>query len=127
MSVTPNDFFVIAVDPSSASSEMVLRNSISRAYYSSYLHVQQRTENARVSVPIAGGGVHQRLIKAYELGLCSTVSNGLSNVQQCKIAGLLSLTKHLRTKSDYKLDLSITETEKATAIANCLEIQSLLS
>ncbi|WP_145547094.1 hypothetical protein [Yersinia intermedia] len=126
MPVTPNDFLIIAVDPSSASSEMILRNAISRAYYSGYLHAKQKTHNAGIQLPSGSGGVHQQLIKAFELGLCGDVSNGLSTVQQNKIAGLLSMTKHLRTKSDYKLHLSVNETEKATAIANCQTIQSLM-
>jgi uncharacterized protein (UPF0332 family) len=126
VSVTPNDFLVIATTPSSASLEMALRNSVSRAYYSGYLHAKGKTLQANVTLPTVNGGVHQRLIKAFELNVCGSVCGGLSSNRQSEIAGLLSLSKQLRTKADYKLSETVHESDKETALANAIAIMERL-
>ncbi|HEJ0402055.1 TPA: hypothetical protein SLO59_001341 [Serratia marcescens] len=127
MSVTPNDFLLFAAEPKSATEEMAMRNSVSRAYYSGYLHANQKAESAKISLPVVSGGVHARLISAFEKGLCDTLCGGLSKEKQSEIAGLLSLTKKLRTKADYRLHLTVNASEKATAIASAKAIQELLT
>ena len=125
MPVTPSDFLSIASD-TPAPTEMLIRNAVSRAYYSGYLHVQQKVSALKLSLPRATGGVHARLIDALNKGACSSLNNGLSHDVQLEIAGLLSLSKQLRTKADYKINTTITNTDKATAIANAQAVFKLL-
>lgn len=119
MPVTPNDFLTIATTPSSASIEMHFRNSVSRAYYSGYLHAKKKVSDAGVELPVVNGGVHQRLIKAFEL---HSLGERVNDFCQAEIAGFLSLGKQLRTRADYKLSATVRETDKATALASAIAI-----
>ncbi|MBQ4775242.1 MULTISPECIES: hypothetical protein [Pectobacterium] len=126
MSVLPNDFLVIAESPQLASDEMKLRNSISRAYYSGYLHAKQKVGDSKIPLPQTTGGVHHRLISSFSNGTCGSLCGGLSNDTQSKIAGFLNLGKQLRTKADYRLEVSMKETDRATSIALAKEVVRLL-
>ncbi|MFJ5452937.1 hypothetical protein ACIPT4_07770 [Pectobacterium jejuense] len=126
MSVLPNDFLLIAENPQIASDEMKIRNSISRAYYSGYLHAKQKVDDSKISLPKTIGGVHYRLISAFDNGVCGSLCGGLPAVTQSQIAGFLSLGKQLRTKADYRLETSMKETDRITSITLAKEVVRLL-
>ncbi|HDH8880440.1 TPA: hypothetical protein PJM82_000074 [Escherichia coli] len=125
MPVTPRDFLAMASD-APVSDEMLNRNTVSRAYYSSYLHVNEKVTALNLPLPKVNGGVHARLISGLNNGAYSDLNNGISHDAQLEIAGLLSLSKQLRTKADYKLHMTINNTDKATAIANAKAVFELL-
>ncbi|HHA1555167.1 MULTISPECIES: hypothetical protein [Enterobacter] len=125
MPVTPRDFLAVASDLP-VSDEMLNRNAVSRAYYSGYLHVNKKVVALNLPLPKVNGGVHARLINGLNNGACSDLNNGISHDVQLEIAGLLSLSKQLRTKADYKLNMTINNTDKATAIANAKAVFALL-
>lgn len=125
MPVTPRDFLAVASDLP-VSDEMLNRNAVSRAYYSGYLHVNEKVVALNLPLPKVNGGVHARLINGLNNGVCSDLNNGISHDVQLEIAGLLSLSKQLRTKADYKLNMTINNTDKATSIANAKAVFALL-
>jgi hypothetical protein len=123
MPVMPSDFLMSAVHYSDSANEMAIRNRVSRAYYSGYLTARDWQIKSGIKIPDAiNGGVHARLIKFYEQGLCSD----LPSEKQERLAGLLSLSKSLRTKADYKLRICIPASDGDTAIKCAEEICHLL-
>ncbi|MBS6740828.1 MAG: hypothetical protein KH310_22490 [Enterobacteriaceae bacterium] len=126
MPVTPDDFLDLACDFDSAVDEMQLRNSVSRAYYSGYLHVIDRIQKAGIALSAAPSGMHDKLINSLNSNLCSALNGGMPPTKQYELAGILKLTKQLRTKSDYKLSETVTQYDKDTAIANARQIKSML-
>lgn len=126
MPVTPDDFLDLACDFDSAADEMQLRNSVSRAYYSGYLHVIDRVQKASILLSAAPSGMHDKLINSLNANMCSGLNGGMTPPKQAELAGILHLTKQLRTKADYKLTETVTQYDKDAAIANAREIKSML-
>lgn len=127
MSVSPIDFLVIAESKEMVADEMIIRNSVSRAYYAAYLHARQRVEEAKIDISSCKhGGVHQKLIDSFNRRMCGKVCCGIEDDKQDEIAGLLSLGKKLRVKSDYKLTTQVYESDKETVINIAKKIITLL-
>ena len=117
MSVMPSDFLESALSFSDDSNEMSIRNKVSRAYYGGYLAARDWQVKSGSKIPeTIGGGVHMRLIRFYQKGLCSE----LTPEEQEKLAGLLGVAKSLRTKADYKLGICVPASDGHTAI-RCAE------
>lgn len=126
MPVTPDDFLDLACDFNSAADEMQLRNSVSRAYYSAYLHVIERVKAAGILLTNAPSGMHEKLIHSLNSNLCSALNGGMKPVEQYELAGALSLAKQLRTKSDYKLSETVDQSNKDTAIDGAKAIKAMV-
>ncbi|HHD7473886.1 TPA: hypothetical protein ACOVJJ_004446 [Klebsiella oxytoca] len=122
MSVMPSDFLKSALSFSDDSNEMSIRNKVSRAYYSGYLNARCWQVKSGDKIPESlSGGVHMRLIRFYQKGLCSD----MAQEEQQNLAGLLSLAKSLRTKADYKLSLNVPASDGHTAV-RCAEKISVI-
>ncbi len=102
--------------------EMLLAGRIIPAIYM----LMKKVTALNLPLPKVNGGVHARLISGLNNGAYSDLNNGISHDAQLEIAGLLSLSKQLRTKADYKLHMTINNTDKATAIANAKAVFELL-
>lgn len=126
MPVNPDDFLDIARDFNTASDEMLLRNSVSRAYYAGYLHTIKKINDAGILLSSSPAGMHEKLINSLNASLCGNLCGGMKPVKQMELAGILKLTKQLRTKADYKLDEKVTQSDRDTAIINARQIISLL-
>lgn len=122
MPVIPNDFLDISRSYSSACNEMQLRNSVSRAYYAGYLHVMEKIKAANILLSGSPSGTHDKLINSLNASLCGALCGGMTPKAQSELAGILHLTKQLRTKADYKLNTSVTQSDQLTAIKNAVEI-----
>lgn len=123
MSVMPSDFLESALAFTDDSNEMSIRNKVSRAYYSGYLNARDWQVKSGDKIPeTISGGVHMRLIRFYQKGLCSA----LAQDEQEKLAGLLSLAKTLRTKADYKLSIRVPVSDGYTAVRCAEQVSAVL-
>jgi hypothetical protein len=119
MPVAPSDFLVSALAFSDHDNEMMVRNRVSRAYYGGYLTARDIQEKSGVRIPKDfKGGVHARLIHFYEKGLLPD----MPLADQVKMAGLLRLSKTLRTKADYQLSIRVPPSDGETSIRCANEI-----
>ena len=126
MPVTPDDFFDLACDFDSAVDEMQLRNSVSRAYYSAYLHVIEKVKAAGILLTTAPSGMHEKLIHSLNSNLCNALNGGMKPAKQYELAGALALAKQLRTMSDYKLAETVEQSHKDTALDSTKTIKTMV-
>ncbi|WP_275269530.1 hypothetical protein [Pantoea ananatis] len=126
MPVIPNDFLMLAQNFTSSCDEIQLRNSVSRAYYAGYLHVVSRIKSAGINLVTTQTGFHDKLIHTLNSNGCSKLNGGMTPKEQYELAGVLSLSKQLRTKADYYLDETITQYDKDSVITNTYEIYRLV-
>ena len=124
--VTPDDVFDLALAFDSAVVEMQHRNSVSRAYYSAYLHVIDRVEAAGILLTTAPSGMHDKLIHSLNSNLCGALNGGMKPAKQYELAGALALAKQLRTKSDYKLSETVNQSHKDTALDSARAIKAMV-
>ncbi|MBU9842185.1 hypothetical protein J1780_19745 [Rahnella aceris] len=122
MPVIPDDFLDIAIDHAKSCDEIQLRNSVSRAYYAGYLHTIKKIEEANILLSSSPAGMHEKLINSLTSNQCSALGGGMLPPKQCELAGMLKLVKQLRTKADYKLDETVNQSDKDTAINTAADI-----
>ena len=124
MPVKPSDFLESALAFSDDFNEMAIRNKVSRAYYGGYLSARDWQVRSGDKIPeVISGGVHARLIRFYQKRLCSN----LTDEEQDRLTGLLSLAKSLRTKADYKLNIRIPASDGSTVVRCAREIDVILN
>lgn len=122
MPVTVEDFLEAALSFDDSFNEMTLRNRISRAYYSGYLLARDVQIASKVKPPSVNGGVHAKIIAFYTNGL----SPNVDPVMQNEVAGLLQMSKALRTKADYKLNCQIPPSDGEVALKCAQRVHALL-
>lgn len=126
MPVNPDDFLKLAENFSKSCDEIQLRNSVSRAYYAGYLHVVSKIKSAGIQLVTTQTGFHDKLINTLNSNGCGKLNGGMTPKEQYELAGVLSLSKQLRTKADYYLDETITQYDKDSVITNTYKIFSML-
>ncbi|WP_370620460.1 hypothetical protein [Pantoea ananatis] len=127
MPVIPDDFLDIAIRHDDACDEMQLRNSVSRAYYAGYLYTIQKIDEANILLSGSPSGMHEKLINSLNASMCGNLCGGMPPAKQFELAGMLKIVKQLRTKADYKLEDTVNQTDKDTAIDTAADIIKFLT
>ncbi|BCQ40892.1 hypothetical protein ERHA54_34950 [Erwinia rhapontici] len=122
MPVIPDDFLDLAIKHDDACDEMQLRNSVSRAYYAGYLHIIQRINESKILLSGTPAGMHDKLINSLNANMCGALCGGMTPSKQLELAGMLKIVKQLRTKADYKLNDTVNQSDKDTAIDMAADI-----
>lgn len=104
MSVTSNDFLIFAEHAKTLGSEIGYRNTIARAYYAMFHHVQALL----VSCPKFVGGTHQGLAD-YLTKAIPTEPYDKTSLR--RLAAMLNQQKGCRNIADYELDKTLTLTD----------------
>ncbi|MGB6464209.1 MAG: hypothetical protein WBF38_08315 [Nitrosotalea sp.] len=105
----------VATDQYNKTTEVNFRTSIGRSYYSSFLEARERVQNKiRRKIRVRGAEIH------------SAVIDELKSMNLNNIADKLIELKRFRTKSDYRIEETITKQDACNAITLATDIYSLL-
>lgn len=125
MSITTKDLIDLAKNKvKSTTSEVDIRCVVGRAYYAAYHHANNFHDSLLSPgvTPPNATGVHARLI--HQLINPSIPHTDPDNLKSRSIGYILKGIHHLRKKSDYDIDDSITLNDASVAIADAERVLS---
>lgn len=119
MSISPNDFILIATDDLKYNTESRDRNCISRSYYGLY---HKAFNSMRHCLPTSHSGLIEYLNQPYN----RKQECQYDDMQLIQLGAILKQQKRKRQKADYKLDEEVTRTEAESSLGVCSKIMEKL-